>query len=110
MVSDDSSSFCYLNLLTSKVTKAECMDAGGYAYWRNDSTMLCIPKGMMVMTGNVSSVDENAKSIFLLSEGNTYSIITPWAALPKQGEYIDVYYTMNPDGSMHGKTCHPVVR
>ena len=107
MVTDENGDFCYLNLLTSRVTKAQCMDASGYAYWRNDTTMLCLPKGTMVMTGDVSSVDENAKSIIITSDGTTYTVLGTHMMLPKSGERIDLYYTMEPDGIIYGKTCHP---
>jgi len=105
-VMNDSTHFCYLNLLTSRATKAGCLEAGGYAYWRNDSTLLCIPKGTLVMTGNVVETDEAFKTIALMSEGQTYTIIAGDAVLPKQGDKIDIYYTVDPNGTMRATTCH----
>lgn len=106
---NDSSHFCYVNLRASRVTKLDCMNAGGYAYWKNDSTMLCIPRGTLVMTGDVSSVDETSKTIMLISDGNTFTIMAPQMGLPKAGERIDLYYMVEPDGTIYGKTCHPAM-
>ena len=106
---NDSSHFCYVNLRASRITKLDCMNAGGYAYWKNDSTMLCIPRGTLVMTGAVSSVDETSKTIMLKSDGDIFTIMAPQMGLPKAGERIDLYYTVEPDGTMYGKTCHPAM-
>ena len=107
MVTDQNGDFCYLNLLTSRATKAQCLDAGGYTYWKNDSTILCLPKGVSVLTGDVSAVDENAKTIIISADGTTYTILGSSMMLPKSGERIDIYYTTDPEGIMYGKTCHP---
>ena len=103
-VISEPSNFCYLNLLTSRATKAGCLESGGYAYWRNDSTLLCIPKGTLVMSGNVIETDEAFKTIALMSGGQSYTIIAGDAVLPKQGDQVDVYYTVDPDGTMRGKS------
>jgi len=107
-VTDGAQNFCYLNLRPSTLTKSDCMEAGGYAFWRNDSTMLCIPKGTLVMTGNVSSVDESGKMITLVSEGETFTIKAPEMELPQSGVVVDMYYTVDPDGTFYGRTCHPI--
>ena len=106
---NDGSKFCYVNLLTSRATKLDCMNAGGYAYWKNDSTMLCIPRGTLVMTGDVSAVDETSKTIILMSDGNTFTVMAPQMGLPEAGQRIDLYYTVEPDDTIYGKTCHPAM-
>lgn len=101
----DTSNFCYLDLWSSRVTKLDCMTAGGYAHWRNDTTMLCLPKGVLLMSGEVTAIDESLKTIALLSDGQSYSIHGDDMILPLQGSRIDLFYIIDPDGVMRGKTC-----
>ena len=103
MVSDSGQTFCYLNLLTTKVTKADCMEAGGYTYWRNDTTMFCLPKGMMVMTGTVSSVNDSTSTMIFVSGNEAYTIHAPALSIPDPAEPIDLYYIIDPEGIMHAK-------
>lgn len=110
-VRGDSTSFCYLNLLSSAVTKSDCMAMGGYAYWRNDSTMMCIPKGILFVSGKVMTFDEATSSLILNAEGDTYQILTinP-IAIPKTGEEIEVYFTVDGDGKLRASSVYLKVR
>ena len=104
-VLSDSGSFCFLNLRSSPLTKADCMNAGGYTYWRNDSTMMCLPKGILFVSGKVSEVNDDIKSIVLMSDGDTYHISTADQMVPVQtGELIEVYYTVDIDGTMRSRS------
>jgi hypothetical protein len=110
-VRSDSINFCYLNLLSSAVTKSDCMAMGGYAYWRNDSTMMCIPKGILFVSGKVMSFDEATSSLSLNAEGDTYHILTinPMA-VPTTGEEIEVYYTVDGDGKLRASSVYQQVK
>ncbi|MEO5905851.1 MAG: hypothetical protein ABIQ11_03955 [Saprospiraceae bacterium] len=106
-VRGDSTNFCYLNLLSSAVTKSDCMAMGGYAYWRNDSTMMCIPKGILFVSGKVMTFDEATSSLSLNSEGDTYHILTVNSmAVPKAGEDVEVYYTVDGDGKLRASSVY----
>lgn len=101
----DSAKFCYLDLWSSRVTKLDCMNAGGYAHWRNDTTMLCLPKGVLLMSGEVTAIDESLKTIALLSDGQSFDIHGDEMILPAEGTRIDLFYIIDPDGVMRGRTC-----
>jgi len=90
-VESGSGGFCYINLRSATgVSQADCRMTGSAAQL-SDSTVMCVPKGTKLMTGNVTQVNVKAKTFTVMAEGKETTLnAATLRSLPKVGGVVDV--------------------